>query len=51
MPHESPAKLLGKVLTPQPAANCCFGGTDNRTLFITARDAVYAVDLAVAGNR
>jgi len=41
--------LLGRILTPAPAANCCFGGPSRKTLFITARDAVYAVKLAVAG--
>jgi gluconolactonase len=46
----SPAgKLIGKILTPKSAANCCFGGPAGKTLFITARDAVYAVQLAVAG--
>ncbi len=29
------------VRTPKPASNCCFGGVDGQTLFITARDAVY----------
>ncbi len=48
----SPAgKLIGRIRTPKPAANCCFGGTDRKTLFITARDGVYRVRLAVAGRR
>ena len=29
------------IRTPMPASNCCFGGIDGRTLFITAREAVY----------
>jgi gluconolactonase len=41
--------LVGRIRTPEPAANCCFGGADRTTLFITARTAVYAVKLAVAG--
>ena len=41
---------LGTIRTPQPAANCAFGGEGMRTLFITARDAVWAVELAVAGR-
>ena len=46
----SPAgKLIGKIRTPKSAANCCFGGPANRTLYITARDSVYAVRLAVKG--
>ncbi len=49
--------LLGKILTPRfddgklrSAANCCFGGPEGRTLFITARDGLYAIDLAIRGN-
>ncbi len=33
-------KRIGIIRTPSPASNCCFG-PDNRTLFITARTAVY----------
>ena len=42
----SPAgKLLGVVRTPKGAANCAFGGPDGTTLFITARDSVWAADM------
>lgn len=34
---------LGTVLTPESAANLCFGGADGKTLFITARTSLYAV--------
>lgn len=44
-------KLIGKIRTPKTAANCCFGGPGMKTLYITARDAVHAVRLAVAGRR
>jgi len=44
-------KLIGRILTPKSAANCCFGGPAGKTLFITARDGVHAVNLAVAGAR
>ena len=48
----SPAgKLLGRIRTPQAGANCAFGGRDLKTLFITAREAVWAADLATAGAR
>lgn len=33
-------KRLGVIRTPAPASNCCFG-PDGKTLFITARTAVY----------
>lgn len=43
--------MLGKILTPKVAANCTFGGADNRTLYITATDTVWAVDLAATGAK
>ena len=41
--------LIGKILTPQVPTNCCFGGKDWSTLYITARPDVYAVKLKVRG--
>jgi gluconolactonase len=41
--------LLGKIKTPETAANCAFGGAEMRTLFITARSTVWAVTLAASG--
>jgi gluconolactonase len=41
--------LLGKIMVPEVPANCAFGGADGRTLFITARTGLYAVDLSVRG--
>ena len=43
-------KLLGRIRTPKSAANCCFGGPGYKTLFITARDSVWAVKLATVGR-
>ena len=43
--------LIGKIRTPQGAANCCFGGTDGRTFFITARKSLWAVPLKGSGAR
>ena len=42
---------LGKVLCPQSPANCRFGGDGLRTLFMTARTGLYAVETRVAGLR
>ncbi len=42
--------LLGKIRTPEGAANCAFGGEDKRTLFITARKTLWAVELATEGR-
>ncbi len=46
----SPAgELLGRILTPEAAANLCFGGEDGRTLFITARKSLYAIRVLTTG--
>lgn len=37
-------KLLARVLLPKGGANLCFGGPDGNTLYITARNGVYAVE-------
>lgn len=39
----------GAIAVPQQPANVAFGGTDRRTLFITARTGVYQITLANAG--
>ncbi len=41
--------LLGKVLCEQSPSNCAFGGPNKRTLYMTARTAVYRVTLAATG--
>jgi len=43
-------KLLGKILTPQTASNCTFGGSDFKELFITATKSVWKTSLLVVGN-
>lgn len=47
--------LLGRILTPEAAANLCFGGAGNEMLFITARTSLYGVtrlpDLVVTSVR
>ena len=42
-------RLLGKILVPETPANLCFGGTDGRTLFITARKSLYSIRLKTKG--
>ena len=37
--------LIAKILLPETAANLCFGGSDQHTLFITATASLYAVEL------
>ncbi len=47
--YDSAGRHLGDIVTPEPTANCAFGGPDNKTLFITARTSVYRVQLKVQG--
>ena len=42
---------IGTMKTPEPPTNCCFGGDDFKTLFITAPTSLYSVELASPGNR
>lgn len=39
----------GVIEFPQWPANCTFGGSDSKTLFVTARTGVYKVECAVSG--
>jgi gluconolactonase len=39
----------GAIVVPQVPANCAFGDADHKTLYITARTALYKVRLANAG--
>jgi gluconolactonase len=40
---------LGRILLPEVASNCTFGGPDGRRLFITATSSVWAIDVGVRG--
>ncbi|NIA31921.1 MAG: SMP-30/gluconolactonase/LRE family protein [Actinobacteria bacterium] len=41
--------LLGIIGVPEKPANCTIGGPDNKTLYITARKNLYAIQLQVEG--
>jgi len=41
--------LLGKILTPEVAANLSFGMSDNQTLFIGATSSIWSIKLNTAG--
>ncbi len=45
----STGTLLGIIRTPERPANCGFGETDWRTLFITAREKVYRIRVEIPG--
>lgn len=48
----SPAgKLLGVITFPEVPANVTFGGKDNKTLYVTARTGLYAVETEAQGHR
>jgi gluconolactonase len=42
-------KLVGKILVPEVPANLCFGGSDGKSLFMTARHSLYSIKVSVAG--
>jgi gluconolactonase len=48
----SPAGLhLGTIVLPELPANCAWGDTDGKTLYMTARTGLYRIRLNVAGIR
>jgi gluconolactonase len=48
---DSEGDLLETIEFPQVPANCAFGDEDSKTLYVTARTAVYRVRCAVEGIR
>ena len=42
-------RRVGKILCKETPANCCFGGEEGRTLFMTAHNGLYAIDLLTRG--
>ena len=40
---------LGRIVLPQTASNCTFGGPDGRRLFITATTTLWSIDVGVRG--
>jgi gluconolactonase len=45
-PH---AVELGRILLPEEASNCTFGGPDGQRLFITATSSLYAIQVGIRG--
>lgn len=43
-------KALGRIMLPKYPSNCAFGGSDGRTLYITARDGVFVLPTLVQGH-
>lgn len=46
---DAKGEKIGEIKLPERPANCCFGGPDNKILFVTARTSLYSVKLKVAG--
>ena len=40
---------LGRILLPEAASNCTFGGADGKRLFITATSTLWAIDVGIRG--
>jgi len=47
--YNSDGKKIETIEVDEPPANVCFGGKDEKTLFITARTSLYSVRMRVAG--
>jgi gluconolactonase len=48
----SPAgELLGKIPVPQTPANLCFGGSDGKMLYVTARTSLYGIHVNVRAGQ
>jgi len=41
---------LGRIIVPETPANVAFGGPDMKTLYITARQSLYAIRLNTSGR-
>jgi gluconolactonase len=42
-------KLIETIAVPEGPSNCCFGGPDKKTLYITARTSVYSIKMKIPG--
>ena len=46
----SNGSVVGRIPVPEQPANCTFGGSDGKTLYITARTSLYSLAMTVAGQ-
>ena len=40
---------LGRIILPEEASNCTFGGADGRRLFITATSTLWSIEVGIRG--
>ena len=45
--YDSTGRERGQITVPETPTNLCFGGTDGRTLFVTAHTSLYAIRMRV----
>ena len=43
-------KALGIITLPEQPSNCTFGGSENNTLYVTARTSLYTVPMEAKGH-
>jgi gluconolactonase len=48
--YDAAAVELGRILLPEEAANCTFGGPDGKRLFITATSTLWSIDVSIRGD-
>lgn len=46
---DADAVELGRILLPEEASNCTFGGPDGRRLFITATSTLWSIEVGIRG--
>jgi len=47
--YNSSGEKIETIMVPDKPTNVCFGGKDNRTLFITARISLYSIQMRIKG--
>jgi gluconolactonase len=47
--HDAEGVELGRILLPQTASNCVFGGRDGRRLFLTATSTLWSIGVGIRG--
>ena len=48
--YDPDGEKIETIDVPEGTSNVCFGGTDNKTLYITARTSVYSIRMKVSGK-
>ena len=46
---DADAVELGRILLPEVASNCTFGGPDGRRLYVTATSTLWSIEVGIRG--